>query len=84
MSEQRKHVVHRELASGSLALDGGVREFAFALLEVEDTCFHGVFDGHFVDFDVDCLVETMDAVDSLFFDELDGVVSSRLINVVGT
>ena len=69
-SEQRHHVVHGELAGGGFALDGDVGELALAVLQVENALFDGVFDDHPVDFDVDGLVEAVDAVDCLLFDEL--------------
>jgi hypothetical protein len=48
-------------------------------LEIENTLFDGVLDGNLVDFDVDCLVEAMDTVDSLFFYELDAELTSQIL-----
>jgi hypothetical protein len=53
-----------------LALNGGVGKLAFALLKVQNALLDRVLDGHFVDLDIDGLVETVDTIDGLFLDEL--------------
>lgn len=70
MAKKLQHVLHGEFGGSGFPLDGGVRELAFLVLEVEDTFFDGVFDGEFVDDDILGLVESVDAVDGLFFYEL--------------
>lgn len=69
-AEQRHHVSHGQLAGSCLAFDGRVCELPFAFLKVEDSIFDRIFDGKFVDFHVQGLVDTVDSVDGLFFDEL--------------
>ena len=44
-------------------------ESALLLLQLEDSLFDGVSDRDFVDDYVDGLVESMNAIDGLFFDE---------------
>lgn len=74
-TEQLQDLLHAELACAALAaLDGLVGELAFLFLEIEDPLFDGVFDGDFVDDYVGFLGEAVDAVDSLFFDELWGII----------
>lgn len=70
-TEKCHHVAHSEFTGGGLTLDGGVGELTLALLEVDDALLDGVLDYQFVDLDVKSLVETVDTVDGLFFDELD-------------
>jgi hypothetical protein len=73
--EQIKNILHAKLANRLSALDRGLGEFALCLLELEDALFDRVVDGEAVDCDVDGLVEAVDAVDGLFFDELFASVS---------
>lgn len=68
--EQVENVFHAELADGLAALDGSLGELAFGFLQFEDALFDAVVDGEAVDGDVDGLVEPVDAIDCLFFDEL--------------
>jgi hypothetical protein len=68
--EQVKHILHAEFADGLAAFDGGLGQFALSFLQFEDAFFDRVVDGEAVDGDVDGLVETVDTVDGLFFDEL--------------
>jgi hypothetical protein len=69
-TKQGHHVLHGEVLDGLAALDGGVGELALCFLEFEDALFDGVVDGEAVDCYVDGLVEAVDAVYCLFFDEL--------------
>lgn len=69
-TEQRHHVAHGQLARSCLALDGCVGQLALAFLEVEDSIFDRVFDGELVYFHVQGLVDTVNSIDGLFFDEL--------------
>ena len=70
--EQIQDILHGQFRRGRFpaAFDGLLGEFAFLLLQLEDAGFDRVGHGEFVDGDVDRLVEPMDAVDGLFFDEL--------------
>lgn len=70
-TEELENVVHAELADGLPSFNGGVREFALLLLQGEDSFFDRVGNGQAVDYDVLCLVESVDSVDGLFFDKLD-------------
>lgn len=67
--EQFQNVLHAELAD-RFALDGRLGEGPFFLLKGQDALFDRVGDGQSVDDDVDRLIEPMDTVDGLFFDEL--------------
>lgn len=69
-AEQRHHVAHGELACCCLAFDCRVGQFSFAFLEIQDSCFHCFLDGHFVDFDVKGLVQSVYPVYRLFFNKL--------------
>ena len=69
--KESHHVAHGELAGSSLSFDCGVGQFAFTFLKVEDTLFDRILYSDLVDLDVDCLVETMDTVNRLFFHELE-------------
>lgn len=69
-AEKIQDIAHRELAHRRFALDGGFCELAFFVLEGEDAGFDGAGDGEFVDGDVAGLVEAVDAVNGLVFDEL--------------
>jgi hypothetical protein len=70
--KQLQDLLHTQFTSIGLstALDRLISQFAFLFLEVENPFFDGVFYGDFVDYDVFLLREAVDAVDSLFFDEL--------------
>jgi hypothetical protein len=70
-SEQIQDILHRQLAD-RFAFDGRFGELPFFLLQGEDAGFDGAGDGEFVDDDVGGLVEAVDAVDGLVFDELGG------------
>ncbi|KXT13604.1 hypothetical protein AC579_9772 [Pseudocercospora musae] len=70
MLEQAQNVLHGQVTHTlSTAFDGSVGELSFLFLKLEDALFNGLANGESEDFDVDCLIETMDAVDGLFFDE---------------
>lgn len=68
--EQAQDVCHTELADRFAAFEGCVGEFAFLFLKSKDAFFDGVGDGQAVDCYVLCLIQTMDAIDGLLFDEL--------------
>ena len=68
--EERHDVFHAKLAD-CLAFDGGGGELTLLLLQGENALFYRVFDGKFVDDDVNCLVQAVDAIDGLLFDELE-------------
>jgi hypothetical protein len=69
--EQAEDIVEAELRCGlALALDSHLRQGSFLFLQVEDPLLDAIADGDFVDDDIDRLVEPVDAVDGLFFDEL--------------
>lgn len=70
--EQRKHILHAELALSLAALKRGRGELAFGFLEKDDFLLNGVVHGETVDGHVDGLVEAVDAVDGLFFHKLWG------------
>jgi hypothetical protein len=69
-AKQGHHVLHGEVLDGLATLDSCVGELALCFLEFEDTLFYGVVDGEAVDCYIDGLVEAVDAVYCLFFDEL--------------
>lgn len=69
-SEKTHDIVHAQLTH-RLTLDRGIGQFALLVLELDDALLDGVFDGQLVDDHVDGLVQAVDAVDGLFFDELD-------------
>ena len=69
-AEQRHHVAHGELACRRLAFNCRVGQFSFSFLESQDSCFHGILDGHLVDFDVEGLVQSVHPIYRLFFYKL--------------
>lgn len=70
--EELENLLHAQLSGTSLTttFNGLVSKLTLLFLEGEDSLFDGVGDGDFVNYYVDFLGETMDAVDGLFFDEL--------------
>lgn len=70
--EQRQHILHAEFAHGLATLQSSSGELALRFLQLQDALFDGVVDGETVNCDVDGLIQTMDTVDGLFFDELCG------------
>ena len=68
--EQIEDILHAQFRD-RLSLDRRRGQRAFLLLQVEDALLDAAGDGDFVDDDVDGLVEAVDAVDGLFFDELE-------------
>jgi len=68
--EEVEDVFHGKLADGFAALESSLGKFALGFLQLENALFHGVVDGQTVYGDIDGLVEAMDAVYCLFFDEL--------------
>ena len=70
--KQIQNILHTQFPRGVFpaAFNGLFGELAFLVLQLQDAGFDGVGDGEFVDGDVDGLVEAVDAVDGLFFDEL--------------
>jgi len=73
LPEQIQNIPHAELRNGLSAFQGRFCEFPLLLLQREDALFDRVGDGEAVDCDVDGLVEAVDTVDGLFFDELDSI-----------
>jgi hypothetical protein len=69
-AEEGHHVAHGQLAGGGFALNGHVGQLALAILKIDDTFFDSAFNDHPVDLHVDRLIEAVNAVDGLFFDEL--------------
>lgn len=51
-AKQCHHVLHRKLPGGRLALDRHVGQLPLAVLEIDDSLFHGVLDDQLVDLDV--------------------------------
>ena len=80
-TEEIQDIFHAELADG-FAFDGGLGQGAFFVLEGEDALFDGVGDGEFVDGDIHGLVEAVDAVDGLFFDELLFFAKENKVSIV--
>lgn len=80
-AEELHDLLHAQLARAAVlaALDGLVGELALLFLQLENALFDGVGDGDFVDYDVDFLCEAVDAVDGLFFDELEVKVNVCLL-----
>jgi hypothetical protein len=68
--EEVKDIFHRQLADGFAALDSSLGKFPLSLLQLENALFDGVVDGKTVYGNIDGLIEAMDAVYCLFFDEL--------------
>ena len=68
-SEEVQDILQAQLRNG-FAFDGGLGQLALFLLEVEDALFDAVGDSYLVNHHVDGLVEAVDAIDGLFFDEL--------------
>jgi hypothetical protein len=71
-AKQGHHILHSKILDRLPAFDSCVGELTLRFLQLEDTLFDGVVDGEAVHGYVDGLVETVDAVDCLFFDELVG------------
>lgn len=68
--EEVEDVLHGELADGFAAFDSRLGEFTLRFLQLKDALFDAVVDREAVDGHVDGLVEAVDTVDCLFFDEL--------------
>tara|TARA_R110002003_G_scaffold70_26_gene6558 strand:+ start:7607 stop:8092 length:486 start_codon:yes stop_codon:yes gene_type:complete len=70
--EQRKNILHAQLANRLAAFNCGVGKLAFRFLQLEDALFNGVVDAEAVDGYINGLVEAVDSIDGLLFDELWG------------
>ena len=68
--EEVEDVFHGKLADGFTALERSLGKFALGLLQLENALFNRVMDGQTVHSHIDGLVEAMDAVYCLFFNEL--------------
>lgn len=79
--EERKDVLHTKLSDCLAALDRRLRELALRFLQCEDALFDGIVDGEAVHGYVDGLVEAVDSVDGLLFDELN-IVSTLARDIV--
>lgn len=69
-AKQRHHILHGEVLDSFTTFNGGIGELAFCFLELEDAFFDRVVDAEAVDSYIDGLVEAVDTVDCLFFNEL--------------
>lgn len=70
-TEESHHITHSELSGSGLTLDRGIGQFTLAILQRDDSFFDCALDYHLVDFHVDGLVQAVDTVNGLFFDELE-------------
>jgi len=71
LAEEIHDILHAQFANCLTAsLDRCICKFTLLGLQFEDALFNRVGDCEAVDYDVLSLVETMDTVDGLFFDEL--------------
>lgn len=72
--EKLQNLLHTKLAGSTLAtFDRLIGKLALLLLEIQDTLFDAVFDGDFVNDDVNFLGEAVHTIDGLFFYELRAV-----------
>lgn len=69
-TEQRHHVLHSEILDSLAALDGRIGEFALRFLQFENALFDRVVDAETVDCYVDGLIEAVNTINCLFFNEL--------------
>lgn len=79
-TKQRHNILHSQFTNRLSTFNSRISQFTFCFLEIEDPFFDCIGDGEAVDYYVDCLVETVDAVDGLFLYELWGLLALVLMD----